>query len=107
LGCQNNTTFRKDDVSKLADQKSASRTTEDWQRRREHVRKIEQQLMAREGLLEAGREFVFHVSGDSDDNSDESSDSSRSDEEGQACGDDICADIAGLASLQYTCVICK
>jgi hypothetical protein len=33
--------------------------------------------MAREGLLDAGREFVFHVGGDSDDSSDDSSDSAR------------------------------
>jgi hypothetical protein len=52
--------------------------------------------MAWEGLLDAGREFVFHVSGDSDD----SSDSTGGNEEGQACGDDIYADIAGVAPLQ-------
>jgi hypothetical protein len=85
---------------------------------------IEQQLMAREGLLDAGREFIFHVGGDSDDSSDDSSDSSGDDEEGlacgddsddssddssdssggdeegQACGDDIYADIAGVAPLE-------
>jgi hypothetical protein len=43
--------------------------------------------MAREGLLNAWWEFVFHVGGDSD-------------EEGQACGDDIYADIAGVAPLE-------
>jgi hypothetical protein len=59
--------------------------------------------MAREGLLDTGREFVFHVSGDS---SDDSSDSSGGDKEGQACGY-IYADIVGVAPLQYTCVICK
>jgi hypothetical protein len=56
--------------------------------------------MAREGLLDAGREFVFHVSGDRDDSSDDSSHSSGGDEEGQACGDDTYADIASVAPLQ-------
>jgi hypothetical protein len=56
--------------------------------------------MVREGLQGAGREFVFHVSGDSDDSSDDSSDSSGGDEEGQACGEDIYADIAGVTHLQ-------
>jgi hypothetical protein len=50
--------------------------------------------------IKAGREFVFHVSGDSDDRSDDSSDSSGGDEEGQACGDDIYGDIAGVAPLE-------
>jgi hypothetical protein len=45
-------------------------------RRCQHVRNIEQQLMAREGLLDGGREFVFHVGSDSDDRSDD-------DEQGQ------------------------
>jgi hypothetical protein len=49
--------------------------------------------MAQEGLLDAGREFVFHVGGDC-------SDSSGGDKEGQACGDDIYADIAGVAPLE-------
>ena len=89
-----------DDVIKLADQKLASITAEEWQRRCQHVRNIEQQLMAREGLLDAGREFVFHVGGDSDDSSDDSSDSSGGDEEGQAWGDDIYADIVGVAPLE-------
>jgi hypothetical protein len=44
-----------DDVIKLANQKLASLTAEDWQRRGEHVRNIQQQLMAREGLLDEGR----------------------------------------------------
>jgi hypothetical protein len=56
--------------------------------------------MAREGLLDAGREFVFHVGGDSDGSSDDSSDSFGGDEEGRACGDDIYADIAGIAPLE-------
>ena len=89
-----------DDVIKLGDQKLASITAEEWQRRCQHVRNIEQQLMAREGLLDAGREFVFHVGGDSDDSSDDSSGSSGGEEEGQACGDDIYADIAGVAPLE-------
>jgi hypothetical protein len=37
---------------------------------------------------------------DSDDSSDDRSDSSGGDEEGQACGDDIYADIAGVAPLE-------
>jgi hypothetical protein len=49
--------------------------------------------MAREGLLAA-------VDGDSDDSSDDSSDSSGGDEEGEACGDYIYADIVGLAPLK-------
>jgi hypothetical protein len=53
----------------------------------------------RESLLDAGREFVLHVSGNSDDSSDDSSDSSGGDEEGQACGEDINADIADFAPL--------
>jgi hypothetical protein len=65
-----------DDIIRLADQKLTSITAEDWQRRVEHIMNIEQQLMAREGLLDAGQEFVFHVSGDSDDKSDDSSNSS-------------------------------
>jgi hypothetical protein len=44
-----------------------------------------------EGLPDAGREFIFHVTGDSDDSSDDSSESSCGDEEGQACADDIYA----------------
>ena len=56
--------------------------------------------MAREGLLEAGWKFVFHFGGDSDDSSDDSSDSSGGDEEGQAWGDDIYADIVGVAPLE-------
>jgi hypothetical protein len=71
------------------------------------VRNIEQQLMAWEGLLDAGWEFVFHVGGDSDDSSDDSPDSSGGDEEGQARGDDIYVDISGVAPLQNTCVLCK
>jgi hypothetical protein len=59
-----------DDVIKLADQKFASITAQKWQSRCQHVRNIE------EGLSDAGREFVFHVVGDSDDSSDDSSDSS-------------------------------
>jgi hypothetical protein len=53
----------------------------------------------REGLLDARQEFVFHVSGDSDDSSDDSPDSSGGDEERQICGDDIYGDIAGVAPL--------
>jgi hypothetical protein len=87
-----------DDVIKLADQKFASITAEEWQRRCQHVRNIEQ-LMAREGLWDAGREFVFHVGSDGDDSSDDSTDSSGGDEEGQACGD-IYADIAGVVPLE-------
>jgi hypothetical protein len=86
-----------DDVIKLADQILASITTEDWQRRCQHVRNIEQQLMAREGFPDTEREFVLHVSSGSDDSSDDSSDSSGGDEEGQAYGDDIYADIVGVA----------
>jgi hypothetical protein len=55
----------------------------------QHVRKIEQQLMAWEGLLDAGQEFAFHVGGDSDDSSDDSPNSCGGVEEGQACGDHI------------------
>jgi hypothetical protein len=79
-----------DDVIKLADQKLTSISVEDWQRRCQHVRNIEQQLM------NARREFVLHVSGESDDTSDDSFDSSGGDEEGRACGDDIYANIAGV-----------
>jgi hypothetical protein len=61
----------------------------------------------REGLLDRGRKFVFHVSGDSDDSSDDGCDSSGGDEEEQACGDDIYADIDGVVPFQYSCVICK
>ncbi|PNF42662.1 hypothetical protein B7P43_G18152 [Cryptotermes secundus] len=56
--------------------------------------------MSWEGLLDTGREFIFHVGGDSDDSSDDSSDSSGCDEEGQACGDDIYVDIASVAPLE-------
>jgi hypothetical protein len=56
--------------------------------------------MARAGFLDAGREFVFHVGGDSDDSSDDSSDSSGGDEEGQARGDDMYVDIAGVAPVE-------
>jgi transposase len=42
---QNNTTFKMD-VIKLAGQKLASITAEEWQYRRQYVRNIEQQLMA-------------------------------------------------------------
>jgi hypothetical protein len=42
----------------MADQKLASIAAEDWQRKGEHIRNIEQQLMAREGLLHAVPEFV-------------------------------------------------
>jgi hypothetical protein len=44
---QNNTTFGMDDIIKLADQKLASISAEDWQRTDEHVRNTQQQLMAR------------------------------------------------------------
>jgi hypothetical protein len=81
---QNSTTFKMDDVIKLLDQKLASITAKDRRRRCQYIRNFQQQLMAREGLLDAGWEFVFHVSGDSDDSSDDSSDSSGGDEEGQA-----------------------
>jgi hypothetical protein len=47
--------------------------------------------MAWEGLLDAGWEFTFHISSDSDDSFDDSSNSSGGDEEGQVCGDDIYA----------------
>jgi hypothetical protein len=47
-----------DDVIKLA-----AIISEEWQRRFQHVRNNKQQLMAREGLLDARREFVFHVGG--------------------------------------------
>jgi transposase len=40
---QNNTTFKMDDVIKLADQKLASITAEEWQHRCQHVRNAEQQ----------------------------------------------------------------
>jgi hypothetical protein len=53
--------------------------------------------MAREGLLDAGQKFVFHGS---DDSSDYSPDSFGGDEDGQACGDDTYADIAGVVPLQ-------
>jgi hypothetical protein len=96
-----------DDVMKLADQKFASITAQKWQRRCQHVRNIEEQLMSWEGLLDEGREFVFHVGVYSEDSSDDRSKSSGGDEEGQACGDDIYADIAGVAPLEQTCVICK
>jgi hypothetical protein len=86
---QYNTTFKKDYVIKVADQKLASITAEDCQRRCQHVRNIEQQLMAREGLPDAGRQFVFHV--------DDSSDSSGGDEEEQAGEKDIYADITGIS----------
>jgi hypothetical protein len=89
-----------DDVIKVADQKLAPINAEPWQCRCQHVRNIEQQLMAREGFLDAGRGFVVHVSGDSDDSSDDCSDWSCGDEEGQACGDDIYADVASVARLQ-------
>jgi transposase len=96
---QNNTIFRVDDIIKLVDQKLASIIAEGWQRRGEHVRTIELQLMVRKGLLDAGLEFVFHVSSGSDDSSDDSSNSSGGDQERQICGDDIYADIAGVAPL--------
>jgi hypothetical protein len=79
--------------------KLASITAEDWQHRCKNIRNIEQQLMSREGFLDAEQEFVLHVSGDDDISSDDSSDSSGGDEEGQACVDDIHADIAGVAPL--------
>jgi hypothetical protein len=87
-----------DDVIKLVDQELASIAAEDWQDRCQHVRNIQQQLMAWEGLLSAGREYVFHVSGYSDDRPDDSSDSSGGDKEVQACGDDIYVDITGCPS---------
>jgi hypothetical protein len=71
-----------DDVIKLAAQKLASITAEEWQRmcqRCQHVRNIEQQLMALEGILDAS--YGGH-------------------EEGQACGDGIYADIAGVVPLE-------
>jgi hypothetical protein len=51
-------------------------------------------------IVENQRPALKKVGGDSDDSSDDSCDSSGGDKEAQACGDDIYADIAGVAPLE-------
>jgi hypothetical protein len=100
FGCSKQCHILDGDVIKLADQKLASISSEDWQRGGEHARNTQQQLIAQEGILIAEQEFEFHVSSDNDNSSDDSSYSSGGDEEEQACGDDICGDIAMVVPLQ-------
>jgi hypothetical protein len=76
-----NVTFRMEDVIKLADEKFASISKDDWKLRCNHVTAIEAQYMTNEALLNEGQEIVVHVGNDSSE-SDSSSDTSEDGDNG-------------------------
>lgn len=74
---ENNVTFKMEDVMKITDEKFSSISAEEWKRRCQHVKNIEQEYLEREGLLDAAQELVIHLGGDSDASSESDSDANN------------------------------
>jgi hypothetical protein len=93
-----NVTFRTEDVIKLADEKFASISKDDWKLRCNHVIAIEAQYIVNDALLDEGQKIVVQV-GKGSSESDSSSDMS---EDGDIGADEHGAglySISGIAPL--------
>lgn len=96
-----NVTFKMDDVIKLADEKFADISAEDWRKRCQHVQHIEQEFMRTEGLLDGGQEIIIHLGEDSGEST-ESSEFSSEDEydfPGEPATEDVAGSSASVASV--------
>ena len=83
---EQNVTFKLDDVKKLTDENFAKITPLYWKKRYDHVKRIEDEFIKNEGILDEGIEIIIYVGNDSDTSSTSSVSSMDADEVGMASG---------------------